>query len=61
LEADLPEDDVFQVEWIFYDASGGHSNTKHILLCWHERGHGDTLNVRQVTVTLKSQDAEAPF
>ena len=35
-ETDLPKDDVFQVKRILNDASGGHSDMKHILLCWHK-------------------------
>lgn len=56
-ETDLPKDDVFQVKGILNDASGGHSDTKHILLCWHECWHGDPVNVRQVA-DVRDQDAE---
>ena len=56
-ETDLPKDDVFQVKRILNDASGGHSDTEHILLCGHERWHGDPVNVRQVT-GVREQDAE---
>ena len=56
-ETDLPKDDVFQVKWILNDASGGHSDTKHILLCWHEWWHGDPVNVRQVT-EVREQNAD---
>lgn len=53
----LPKDYVFQVKWIFNDASCGHTDTKHILLCWHKRWHGNPVNVSQVT-DIREQDAE---
>lgn len=54
-ETFLPKDDVFQVKRILDDASGGHSNTKHVLLRRHERRHGNPVNVSQVTVTLEDK------
>lgn len=54
---DLPKDDVFQIKWVLNDAGCGHSDTKHVLLRWHERWHGDPVNVRQVT-DVREQDAE---
>lgn len=54
-ETFLPKDDVFQVKRILDDAGRGHSNTKHVLLRWHEWGHGNPVNVSQVTVTLEDK------
>lgn len=30
----VPKPDLVQIEWIFYDACGGHSHTQDVLLCW---------------------------
>lgn len=44
-ETFLPKDDIFQVKRILDDAGCRHSNTKYVLLRWHERQRGDTVNV----------------
>ena len=54
----LPKDDVLQIERIFDDACGWHSNSEHVLFCGEITGRGYSFDTIQITEERRGTSRE---